>query len=166
MKGKSIIGAVILIFIGGGSSQPSLTRPSVEGVWNIVEVQTVRADGQVTSVQPRESIALFAQGHYSFCWTSHKSLTRTWQIADSERVARFNQSLINAGTYTLSDSLLIMHASFALSPKFIAGTATFRYMLSGDTLTLTGVSVLSADGVLHPTYASGAHGVNKLVKAK
>ena len=163
---RSIISAILLFSLHGSPMQRSATNTSLDGAWNVVEVQTIRADGQVTSVKPRESLVLFAHGHYSFCWTSRESSVHTWQIADSERVARFNQTLINAGTYTVSDSLLITHAQFALTPKFTNGTATFRCTLSGDSLTLTGLSVVSADGVLHPIYAGGAHIVNKLVKVQ
>jgi hypothetical protein len=163
---RSILGAVFLLFLGAGSTERPLNTRSLEGAWKIVEVQTIQANGQVRSVIPLESSVIFAWGHYSFCWTSHRSPTQTWQVADSERVVRYNQSLINAGTYTISDSLLVTRADFALVPKFVGGSATFRYVLSADTLTLTGLSVLSSDGILHPTYASGAHGVNKLVRVK
>jgi len=166
MIGNAIINSLLVLFIGIGSLQNNSTNSSIEGVWKITEVQTVKPDGQISSIKPLESQVLFTKGYYSFCWTSHKSFTKTWQIADTERVARFNQTLINAGTYTISDSLLITYAEFAMSPKFVGGSATFRYKMSGDSLFLIGRNVLSADGMLHPIYTSGAHIVNKLVRIK
>jgi hypothetical protein len=81
-------------------------------------------------------------------------------------VARFNSSLINAGTFKINGSTLETRADVALVPKFTDGSATFRYSFSRDTLVLTGMSVLSPDGVLHPVYAGGGHIVNKLVRAR
>ncbi len=129
--------AAILFFLGSNLIQKSNFSNSIEGAWNIVEVQFVKADGKVTSVKPLESLVLLTKDHYSFCWSSHKSISNTWQISDSERVSRFNQSLINSGTYKFSDSLLVTRAEFALVPKFVNGTASFRYNFSGDTLILT-----------------------------
>ena len=166
MIGKLSIGAILFLFLCGIAPKQPTGKKTIEGSWNIVEVQTVKADGQFTSFKPQESQALFAKGRYSFCWTSHKSNTNSWLIADSEKVIRFNQTLVNAGTYTITDSVLETSAEFALSPKFVKGTASFRYFFSGDTLILIGIHVLSPDGVLHPMYAAGSHGVNKLVRIK
>jgi hypothetical protein len=166
MMSRLIVAAILLVCFGTGLIQPAPSGRSLEGAWNVVEVQRIGADGHATSIKPRESLVLFAQGHYSFCWTSHRSSVNAWQIADTEQIARFNQTLINAGTYSTSDSLLVTHAEFAWAPKFTGGSATFRYTFSRDTLVLTGVSVVSTDKVLHPTYAGGGHIINKLVKAQ
>ena len=164
MFAKCTLAAVFLFLTS--FTLPSAPERSFEGAWKIAEVRTIRADGQSTVVKPRESLVLFANGYYSFCWTSHQSSAQAWQIADSERVARFNQMLVNTGTYTVSESLLVTHAQFAQVPKFVGGTAAFRWALSNDTLVLTGVNVLSADNILHSIYAAGGHVVNKLVRIK
>ena len=166
MQKTNVIIALVLACAVLGMTWKTDRVISVEGAWRVVEVQTFRPNGQVTSIVPSESVVLFASGHYSFCWTSHQSLSQGWQISDTERVVRFNSTLINAGTYEFADSHLVTHAQFALQPKFVGGSATFRVIMSGDTLVLSGTNVLAADNTQHPTYAAGAHIVSKLVPAR
>lgn len=154
----------ILLFMSLGF-QP-LRKVKIEGVWAIAEVQNVKPNGTFTSTFPTESQVLFTKGHYSFCWTGHRSSVRNWQLPDSARLARLNQSIVNAGSYELRDSILTTKAAFAMNPMFVGGLATFTCSFVGDTLVLTGSSVYSSDNVPNPVYASGSHFVNKLVKAK
>lgn len=140
--------------------------PKIEGAWKITEVQTVKKDGTTTSTSPAESFAYFNKGHYTFCWSSQQGTPRVWQQSDSVKLARMNQSIVNAGSYTLKGEMLETKALFALNPMFVNGTATFTCSFSGDTLILSGTSVLSADNSLNPVYAAGSHIVNKLVRIK
>jgi hypothetical protein len=146
----------------GNAEKPLL----LEGAWTVVEVQMIRSNGDNTVIKPQESLVLFARGYYSFTWTSQQLSTPTWQLTDSNRVARFNSSLVNAGTYKVTNSLLVTHALFALAPKFVGGEATFRYESKGDTLILNGVNVLSADSVPLPFYENGGHIITTLVRVK
>ncbi len=139
---------------------------SIDGAWKIVEVQTIKPNGIHTSVFPTESEAIFAENYYSFCWTSHTSGARNWQMPDSVKLARVNQSIVNTGTYQLKDSILITKASFAMNPMFVNGLAKFKCSFNGDTLILKGLSVFSSDTISHPIYASGSHIVSKLVKIR
>jgi hypothetical protein len=132
---------------------------SVDGIWKIAEVQTVKTDGTITSVFPKESQVIFLK-----TWTSHQAESKSWQMTDSEKVNRFNQSIVNTGTYKTDKSILTTKANFAMNPMFTNGTATFNCSLLKDTLILTGTSVNSVDGVKHPAYANGQYFVNKLVK--
>lgn len=141
-----------------------LNKPRIVGVWKVVLVETVKPDGTITFITPVESNVIFTKNFYSFCWTSNSSTTRTWQIPDSLKLARSNQSVINSGTYNLKNSILTTKASFALNPMFVDGQATFRCTFSKDTLILSGINVLSSDGIQNPVYASGAHFVSKLIK--
>jgi hypothetical protein len=144
----------------------SKNRLSITGVWKIVEVQTVRSNGTSTSVFPNESEAIFSGNYYSFCWTSHTSGIRNWQMTDSVKLARINQSIVNTGTYQVKDSVLTTKASFAMNPMFVGGLAKFKCSFKGDTLILTGLSVFSSDTISHPIYANGLHVVNKLIKMR
>lgn len=144
----------------------SKKKLSIDGVWSFVEVQTVKSNGSHTSTFPRESVAIFSGNHYSFCWTSHVSAVRSWQIADSVKLNRFNQSIINTGTFELKDSILTTKATLAMNPMFANGLAKFKCSFSGDTLILKGLSVYSSDKISHPIYAGGSHIVNKLLKVK
>lgn len=139
---------------------------SIDGVWKFVEVQTVKSKGTYTSVFPKESEAIFTENYYSFCWTSHTSSARNWQMPDSVKLSRVNQSIVNTGTYQLKDSTLTTKAAFAMNPMFVNGLAKFKCSFKGDTLILKGLSVSSSDNISHPIYASGSHIVSKLVKIR
>lgn len=165
MIARQFLLILFVVSFAPAQSTPSGKSSRLDGAWRVVEVQRVQANGQVTVSKPVQSLALFSRGYYSFCWTTQPSQSPTWQMADSERVARFNASLVNAGTFKVSGSTLETHADVALIPKFTGGIATFLYSFSKDTLVLTGTSVLSPDGMLHPVYAGGGHIVNKLVRA-
>ena len=142
------------------------SRGSIEGAWRVAEVQSVLGDGRTKTAYPKESLVIISDGFYSFCWAAARSYTDTWQMPDSEKVARFNSSLVNTGRYTVTGSILEMHPQLALYPKFVGGTASFRYSFSGDTLVLTGITVESPDGVRLPLYVQGGHTVSKLIRVK
>lgn len=139
-------------------------QPDINGIWRIVEVQTVRNGNIVTSVNPTESQAIFVQNKYSFCWTTHSTSLRSWNLADSVKLSRFNQSIVNTGSFVLKDSVLITKAIFALHPMFTNGEARFNCSFIGDTLILSGTSVISSDNVSNPVYANGSCFVTKLIK--
>jgi hypothetical protein len=148
------------------SSFTSKNILSIDGAYSIVEVQTVKSDGSLTSVFPNESLAFFSNNYYSFCWTSNISAVHTWQMADSIKLSRFNQSIINSGTFDLKDSVLTTKATFALNPMFVNGLAKFKCSFVGDTLVLRGLSVFSSDNILHPVYTNGSYIVSKLLKVR
>lgn len=137
---------------------------TIDGVWRVIEVQTVKPNGSTTSVFPEESQAIFAHNYYSFCWTSHSTSFRNWQLPDSIKISRFNQSIVNAGTFEIKGSSLITKAQFAMHPMFTNGQARFNCSFSGDTLILRGTSVSSPENISNPVYASGSYFVSKLIK--
>ena len=139
---------------------------SVDGAWTIVEVQTIKSDGSSSKVFPIESHAFFMNKNYSFCWTNQISKSRNWAMTDSLKLARFNQSIVNSGTYELKDSILTTKAKFAMNPMFTNGIATFKCSMKGDTLILKGMGVISSDNIQHPVYKNGAYFVTKLIKIK
>ena len=139
---------------------------SVDGAWTIVEVQTIKSDGSSSKVFPIESHAFFMNKNYSFCWTNQISKSRNWVMTDSLKLARFNQSIVNSGTYELKDSILTTKAKFAMNPMFTNGIAKFKCSTKGDTLILKGLNVISSDNKQHPAYKNGAYFVTKLVKIK
>jgi len=168
MKKEIILKSICLaiLFTIMVTSFTSKNKLSITGVWKIVEVQTVKSNGTYTSVFPNESEAIFTGNYYSFCWTSHTSNARIWQMPDSVKLARINQSIVNTGTYQLKDSILTTKASFAMNPMFVNGLAKFKCTFNGDTLILTGLSLFSSDNISHPIYVGGSHIVNKLVKVR
>jgi hypothetical protein len=147
------------------SSFTSKNKLSIDGAWSFVEVKTVKPDGTTTSTFPKEGVAIFSDNNYSFCWTSHDFKSRSWALADSVKLNRFNQSIINTGTFTLKDSILTTNAAFAMTPMFSnGGVAKFKCFFSGDTLILRGLSVVSSENIAHPAYAGGSYFVSKLLK--
>jgi hypothetical protein len=140
---------------------------SIDGAWSFVEVKTVKPDRTTTSTFPKEGVAIFSGSDYSFCWTSHDFKLRSWALADSVKLNRFNQSIVNTGTFTLKDSILTTNAIFAMTPMFSnGGLAKFKCSFSGDTLILRGLSVVSSDNISHPAYANGSYFISKLVRNK
>ena len=140
---------------------------SIDGAWSFVEVKTIKKDGTTTSTFPKEGVAIFSGNHYSFCWTSHDFKAKSWQAADSVKLNRFNQSIVNTGTFELKDSILTTKATFAMTPMFSnGGVAKFKCSFSGDTLILRGLSVVSSDNISHPAYAGGSYFVSKLLRVR
>jgi hypothetical protein len=165
MKTKSTIAAIVVattLF-----SFTTKNKLSLDGAWSFVEVKTVKPDGKTTSIFPKEGVAIFSNNNYSFCWTSHDFKSRSWALADSIKLNRFNQSIINTGTFELKDSILTTKAIFALTPMFSnGGVAKFKCSFSGDTLILRGLSVVSSENITHPAYANGSYFVSKLLRIR
>lgn len=153
-----------IIIISILSSFTSKNKLSIDGAWSFVEVKTVNRDGTTNSTFPKEGVAIFSGNHYSFCWTSHVSTLRNWALADSTKLNRFNQSIINTGTFTLTDTILTTKATFAMNPMFTDGLAKFKCSFSGDTLILRGLSVVSSENIPNPVYARGSYFVSKLLR--
>jgi hypothetical protein len=169
MKQKKVIlvcVGLLLLLAPISMSFKSKSEIQIIGAWKILEVKTVKSDGTYSSVFPKESEVIFMGSYYSLCWTSHDVKLRSWQVADSVKLSRFNQSIINTGTFTLKDSILTTKTAFAMSPMFSdGGIAKFKCFFSGDTLVLKGLSVVSSENISHPAYANGLHFVSRLVKA-
>lgn len=167
MKAKKIILADIisvLILTLILTSFTSKKKFSINGAWSIVEVQTIKSDGTKSTTFPTEGQAIFADKFYSFCWINHSSSLRSWQLPDDIKLTRFNQSIINTGTFDLKDSVLTTKANMAMSIMFTNGIAKYKCSFKGDTLVLRGLSVFSSENIAHPTYASGSYFVSKLIK--
>lgn len=158
----SIFFVLIFSLLFTGFSRHSKLK--INGIWKVVEVQTVRNGNTVTVVYPSESQAIFTQNIYSFCWTSHATQLRSWNMPDTAKLSRFNHSIVNTGSFELKDSALITKAAFAMHPMFVNGEARFKCSFAGDTLILTGTSVTSSEKIANPVYANGSHFVTKLIK--
>lgn len=161
----STILSVMFLFILCSGFMDS-AKLQLEGAWQVTEVRAFQKDGSFTITVPKESQVLFAGHFYSFCWTSHRSTTQSWQMNDSTKLSRFNQSLVNAGTFELKGDQLAMHADYAQNPMFVGGTARYRCSMAGDTLVLTGLSVNAVNEVPNPVYANGGYIVTKMVRAR
>ena len=74
----------------------------------------------------------------------------SWRPTDEERAAAFSSIIVNAGTYSITDSTLTTFPIVAKTPEFIGGTAIYDYSISGDTLRVEMTDALSRDGVRDP----------------
>lgn len=158
---------IIIIMVTILSSFSPKKKPLIDGAWSFVEVKTIKPDSTTTSVFPTQGLAIFTGKDYSFCWTNHDFKSRTWALADSVKLNRFNQSIVNTGTFTFKDSILTTNAVFAMTPMFSdGGVAKFKCSFSGDTLILRGLSVVSPENISHPAYANGLYFVSKLLRNK
>jgi hypothetical protein len=140
----------------------------LEGAWRLVSRRTIAADGETTESTIQSSVTLFVSGHYSVAFSSgdepFPGFADTWTATDEEAAARLAAIVVNTGTYELDGSRLITRPIFALIPTFQGGEAVFEWELTGDTLTLTAVSVTTADGVPLPALADGGRIVDTLTR--
>lgn len=143
--------------------------PRLEGIWKVVGVQSVRADGSTTDVAAQESFVIFTDTHYSMSFAVGEkaaSPEKQFSMTDSTMLSRYKHIVVNAGTYELGESTLIVHPMFAKTPDFVNGTAWFDLKLSGDRMTLTWRMTESPDGTQQPYFAEGGRSIITLERAK
>ncbi len=140
--------------------------PSVEGAWNLVGMEIVSADGEVTQVPTYENLMLFKDGYYSMALSrgDHKSpyFSERWGATEDEQLDRWSLIIVNAGTYEVTESELITRPLFALVPEFVGGTARYSYELTEDQFALTVTGILSADGAENPQFIDGSTWVYRM----
>ncbi len=151
------------------SSQATETSP-VEGAWRVTAIQEVSADGEVTETPTYESLVLFADGYYSIAFSlgdaPSQFFAERWAATEEESSARFQNIIVNTGTYELTGSSVVTEPLFALVPEFIGGVATYDVSVVGDELTLTAVNIVSDDGVQLPIFVQGGQWVLQLARMR
>lgn len=143
----------------------------LEGAWRFVEAIPVDATGQLSTYRPGANLFIFtADGHYSMAWTrgaqADQLPAQRWNPTDAERVARYNALTMNAGTYTVTGNRLTIRPLVARAPAFVGGTGTSDFRISGDTLVLTDVDILSFDSVPVPGFATTGRYHRTLVRLR
>ncbi len=130
------------------------------GAWRLVEIQQIASDGTTTEVTPQESLFLFTKDHYSVGYAQGEErsplFSDSWNPTETEERERFSVLTVNAGTYELSGSQLILRPQFALWPVVISSQDTYECEVSGDTLTLRNIDFVGADGSKDPILEGGA----------
>jgi hypothetical protein len=134
----------------------------------LVAIQTIAADGTATDHTPQESLFLFTDDFYSMGYAEGEErsplFSDSWDPSETEERERFSFLTVNAGTYELSGSQLVLRPQFALYPVVINSQATLDLELSGDTLTLTYVEFVGADGSKPPDVEGGTKRLLRLVR--
>jgi len=140
----------------------------LEGAWRLVARHVIAADGTTTDDTPQENLFLFTENHYSIAYASGDErfplFSERWNPTETEKADRFSSMVVNTGTYELTGSKLVTRPLFALVPGYINGEAEIDYELSGDTLTLTYVNIVSSEGVQISYFAEGNKSLLRLIR--
>jgi hypothetical protein len=128
---------------------PSLTgqsKPSVQGVWRVVETSGGRSGGTKT---PQPGLVIFTAKHYAILRdTAQKPRPRPKDIANptaAEALAAYQAFIAQGGTYQVKgNETLELRAGVAKNPppdgaKYTLVT-TYTFKLDGNNLTLTNVA--------------------------
>lgn len=161
--------AVLLLTLTITACQPTEDSASPPvGAWRLVAIQLIAADGTTTGDTPQESLFLFTEDYYSMGYAQGEErsplFSDPWNPTETEERERFSSLTVNAGTYELSGSQLVLLPQFALWPVVINSQATIEFELSGDTLTLTYIDHVGAHGTKGPLLEGGAKYLLRLVR--
>ena len=99
-------------------------RSPVDGIW---EYMTPGVRGQ----------AYLFSGHYVFFWGRSDlipALPTTVPLPDSVRAKLFSGLLLDAGTFTLTDTIVTAHTDYNKDPRQV-GTWRWSFSIKGDTMT-------------------------------
>jgi len=130
----------------------SQIEPGIEGVWKVGRIITTVDDQSYENTRPLPGLMIFFGDYYSMVWMPGTEEVpdnaKIWHPTDQEKITQFNALIVNSGTYTVRDSLLITEPLVAKTPEFVGGTATYIHVLKKDTLTLFIQEIISRDGIL------------------
>jgi hypothetical protein len=140
----------------------------LSGVWRLVEMRLISADGERIGIPALESLFIFANGYYSIAYAfgdgGSVPYAERWRPSDSEKAVRFSSIIVNAGSYRLSGTRIDAHPLFALAPEFVDGEGVFSYAFTADTLELTWERSIAFDGLEYPS--RGTVTLLRLVRAE
>ena len=146
--------ALAVLLSGACSAPPPV---GLSGVW---EVDAITRAGS-TDADPEPSQAIFTTSHYSLLWiypdSSMRAFEQRWTPSDAEKIRRYGEIVVNAGSYELTDdSTMTLLPAISRVPEFMGGgRLIYDFRLKGDTLWLTSLDEYSFDGVQAPWAASG-----------
>ena len=151
---KSIASIFIpLLFVSFSCQKTVQPIPKpIEGVWKVVTIQNVLPQGKFTNSNPQPGLFIFTGDYYSMVWMPRTvklpDNKQIWQPTDQEKVDQFNSIIVNSGSYTISDSLLLTVPMVAKTPEFIGGKATYRWSFDNDTLSIAVLNIYSHNDIL------------------
>lgn len=158
---KICFSSILLFFLVSCEHQEKNNAISLNGAWQMTSSKTIGPDGSEYPSSSQENLLLFTDRYYSMNRVSgaepSEFYKERFQPTDSEKLNRYNRLLINAGTYSVQDSILEIKPTFALVPEFVGGIGKFNYDLHNDTLELDWKVILSADSVPDPYTSQGFH---------
>ena len=120
------------------------------GSWEMRELHFVSADTTVSVTPAQPGLFLLTEDHYAFMWTPTREARVPFEVlaqpTDEEILTGFRSVVFNAGTYSLSDSLLTTTAQIAKVPGFEGGIQYFNFDVADDRLELTRYDETYPDG--------------------
>ena len=134
--------AALLVVVAGCSPQQESGQGSPDalvGAWLITETTTTTADSSWTNSAPQTGLYIFTESHFSnMLIQGSKPRGLFPEVATPEqRLSAYDPFIADAGSYELTDSTLTTHNIIAKVPNVMSAGFPYRYILSGDTLTLT-----------------------------
>jgi hypothetical protein len=128
---------------------------SIKGVWRVSDITREYNDQSISDPLPSQII--FTNGHYSIVWMPLKeaipAFETRWQPTEEEKLQRFDEIVVNSGTYSLDGSDLRIEPVVARFAEFIGGYIDYQVTWVGDDLVLTFMDEATFDGVRAPWVA-------------
>jgi hypothetical protein len=155
---RKVFALVIAIHLVGCQS------PAVEngllGAWEVSVIESANSKGRSVNQNPQPGLAIFTPTHYSLIWipgsTAMRAFRDRWVPTDEEKIQRYGEIVVNAGTYSQTESTITARPVVSRVPEFMeGGRLLYEYRVEADTLTLTSVDEYSFDGFQAPWAASG-----------
>ncbi len=160
---------ITAVCLGSGCQQPTSVPNDLNGAWQIRTRKVETATDTTVDQYRQPSLLIFADRYYSLVRTlgdtSMRAFAERWSPTDEEKVARFDEMLVNAGQYDIEGETITARPIISRFPEFMGGVITYRYTIEGDTLTLTALDEYSFDGAQAPWAAAGIHTTLKFTRA-
>jgi hypothetical protein len=132
------------LLLSGCTTEPEAvikaeTEPTIEGVWEIEEIETVGGPEEGTFV-PQAGILIFTDRYYSSVRDTAVDPRPLWKTM-SPTAVEMAESLstfgADSGLYEIDDSTVVFRPSVCDVPNLMSGgSVSFDYQLEDDTLTL------------------------------
>jgi len=139
-----IIISLFLLVSCTPTSEPEATTeevagPTVEGVWEIEEVETIGGPDE-GKIVPQSCILIFTKQYYSSTRDTAvepRPLWGTTSPSDAQIVESFSTFAADSGKYELNESAITFRPVVCEMPDLMSGgSVTFDYQLTDDTFTL------------------------------
>ena len=115
-------------------------RSDLIGVWLITQTKTTTPSGIVVDDNPQPGLYIFTKGHFSNVLIPNGQRALFGERpADQERLAAYDNFIVDAGTYVVTGSTLTTRNLIAKVPNVMTGNegVSYRYEVNGDTLVMT-----------------------------
>jgi len=141
---------VVAVSLASAAELAAQSKPPVEGVWKVAEVQVIGGANPGTNSSPQPSLYIFTRGHYSIMSVNgDQPRTATpgqgrgrgqAPLTDADKIALYDHwspFTANSGTYTITGNTLMTKALVAKNQGVMDGAPQAReFKIEGGTLWL------------------------------